>query len=551
MERRLAAILVADLVGYSGVMEADESRALNVIRRLREELLEPEILANSGEIAKRLGDGWIAEFPSVLGAVNCAINVQNNTRSIDEIELRIGIHLGDIVHEEQEIYGDGVNIAARLESIGFPGGVLISDAVKREISGKVQDTFYDLGPVQLKNIMVPVHVWSWPEIPQHLKNTGVVGKKPKLFVQDFESRSDGTDDFVHSIKDDLMTAFGRQSGIAVVTEKEEADFNLEGSVRSANTQWRITARLVNCATNQTEWSDRFDESGENIFAIQDSCVMRIVGAVRIRLPVLLSRESDGSSLRDLSVEELLNYAMSCHFKPAPADWDQAVEALELALDRDKRNWMAMTMLSFNYTSRCRLFGWTKSEQLPSSTAREWIEKALAIKPDSEVVRLVHGVYLLYAERNPNSARTQVGESLRLNPDYYHSINVMSQIELNAGNLESAYDFAKKAADCDPGYPYLHLYLRDLGYVLMALGKYENAINKFERADMAAPGLPRNLIGMIACGYLAGNAEYAQKAYVKLLEVANDFKVGEYDPWPIPSLADWPELNDALESIEAN
>ncbi|MGI9568550.1 MAG: adenylate/guanylate cyclase domain-containing protein, partial [Desulfobulbia bacterium] len=162
MERRLAAVLAADVVGYSSLMGADEKRALSIIRRLREELFEPIVLNWRGLVVKRLGDGWLVEFPSVVDAVNCAVSVQSQLVEVSDIELRIGVHIGDIVHEEGDIYGDGVNIAARLEAKSIPGHVLVSDDVFRQISGLVDAKFHDVGPLDLKNIAVPVHAWSWP-----------------------------------------------------------------------------------------------------------------------------------------------------------------------------------------------------------------------------------------------------------------------------------------------------------------------------------------------------------------------------------------------------
>jgi len=156
MERRLAAILAADVVGYSTMMGTDEARALASIKLLREELFEPEVARWRGVVVKRLGDGWLVEFPSVNDAVGCAVAVQNRMAEVQDVELRIGVHIGDIVHEGDDIYGDGVNIAARLEAAGASGHVLISDDVRRQIAGRVDVTFHEIGPVALKNIAEPV-----------------------------------------------------------------------------------------------------------------------------------------------------------------------------------------------------------------------------------------------------------------------------------------------------------------------------------------------------------------------------------------------------------
>ena len=159
MERRLAAILAADVVGYSALMGADEARALAVIRLLREDLFEPEVARWRGAVVKRLGDGWLVEFPSAVDAVECALAVQDRMADVVEVEVRIGVHIGDIVHDGDDIYGDGVNIAARLEAAGAAGHVLISDDVRRQISGRVDAAFHEIGPVALKNIAEPIQAY--------------------------------------------------------------------------------------------------------------------------------------------------------------------------------------------------------------------------------------------------------------------------------------------------------------------------------------------------------------------------------------------------------
>ena len=217
MERRLAAILAADVVGYSALMGADEARALAAIKLLREDLFEPEVARWRGVVAKRLGDGWLVEFPSVIDAVGCAVAVQGRMAEVEGVELRIGVHIGDIVHEGDDIYGDGVNIAARLEAAGAPGHVLISDDVRRQISGRVNAAFHEIGPVALKNIAEPVRVWSWPEALADLTIVSGAGRKPGIHVTQFEARGAEAMELAEAVRDDLATAFARQSGIDLIT----------------------------------------------------------------------------------------------------------------------------------------------------------------------------------------------------------------------------------------------------------------------------------------------------------------------------------------------
>jgi adenylate cyclase len=547
MERRLAAILAADVVGYSTMMGTDEARALASIKLLREELFEPEVARWRGVVVKRLGDGWLVEFPSVNDAVGCAVAVQNQMAEVQDVELRIGVHIGDIVHEDDDIYGDGVNIAARLEAAGAPGHVLISDDVRRQITGRVDVTFHEIGPVVLKNIAEPVRLWSWPDALVNLAITSGTRRKPGIHVAQFEARSAEAMELAEAVHDDLATAFARQSGVNMITDAETADYIVAGAIRGTGDRWRISANLTDRVNDQTVWSERFDETGGDLFDIQDRCVTRIAGAVRIRLPSLLADKMAEKPLQSMSVEELLNHAQNRNFTPTRTSWDHGVVALKLVLQRDSDNWMAMTMLCWSTLARSRIFGWRQTTKADSAKACSLIERAQVIKPNSEVVRMVHGALLLYVMRDHRAARIEAEESLRLNPDYYHAINLMSQIELFTGNLENATALALRSVDCDPGYPYLHLYQRGAGYVYAVSGKYADAVDSFQRADRAAAGLPQNLIGIAASSQLNGDIEGAQRAMASLLGLAPDFNLAECDPWPFPDPAEWTPFQNALST----
>ena len=186
----------------------------------------------------------------------------------------------------------------------------------------------------------------------------------------------------------------------------------------------------------------------------------------------------------------------------------------------------------------------------AARARGLIERAQILKPNSDVLRMVHGARLLYVMRDHGAARIEAEESLRLNPDYYHAINLMSQIELFTGDLETATALALRSVDCDPRYPYLHLYQRGAGCVYTVSGKYTDAVDRFQRADRAAAGLPQNLIGLAVSSQLSADIEGAQKAMTSLLRLAPEFNLAECDPWPICDPAEWTPIQDALAAAGA-
>lgn len=546
MKRRLSAILAADVVGYSAMMGTDEKHALSVLRLLRDQLFEPEVERWRGTVVKRLGDGWLVEYASVIDAVNCAVAIQKNISDIPDLAIRIGLHLGDVVHEDNDIYGDGVNIASRLEAISAPGHVLISEDVQRQLTGRIGIEFHDLGPVALKNIAKSVNVWSWPERLTGLSNTTpMADAKPRIHAGPFNTNLSESSELAEALRHDLSTAFARQSGIISVDDPESADYVVTGAVRGSGDRWRISASLTDKRSGQVVWSERFDERGDDFFELQDRCLTRIAGAIRIRMPSLLAEKTVKRPLQHLNVEELLNHAMNQHLIPTIQNWDAAAVALRLALEKDSNSWMAMTMLCWNTFCRVRIFGWRPIDDSDRRLAGNLIENAKALRPNSEVVRLVHGAYLLYAMRNHRVAEIEIEESLRLNPDYYHAINLMSQVALFSGNMEKASDWARRSVDCDPGYPYLHLYQRDAGYVHLVSKRYTEALGCFWRADRAAAGLPQNLVGIIIGSQLSGNLEDAHKAVESLLEVAPNFNITDYDSWPFRDSSEWVPFESAM------
>jgi TolB-like protein len=358
--------------------------------------------------------------------------------------------------------------------------------------------------VALKNIAEPVRLWSWPDALADLEIASSTKRKPDIHVVQFEARSVEAKELAEAVHDDLATAFARQSGVNLITDAKTADYIVAGAIRGAGDRWRISANLTDRVNDQIVWSERFDETGGNLFDIQDRCVTRIVGAVRIRLPSLLADKLAEKPLQSMNVEELLNHAQNCNFTPTRTSWDHSVSALELVLQRDSDNWMAMAMLCWNTLAKSRIFGWRRPTEADAVMARGLIERAHTIKQNSEVVRMVHGALLLYVARDHIAARIEAEESLKLNPDFYHAINLMSQIENFTGDLERATTLAVRSVNCDPGYPYLHLYQRGAGYVYAVSGEYADAVDSFQRANRAATGLPQNLIGIAANSQLVGD-----------------------------------------------
>jgi TolB-like protein/class 3 adenylate cyclase len=306
VERRLAAILAADIAGYSRLMGNDEEGTLAALKACRRELIDPKIAEHRGRIVKTTGDGALVEFASAVDAARCAIEIQRvmakRSAAVPEarrVEFRIGINVGDIISDEGDIYGDGVNIAARVESLASPGAICLSEDAYKQIKGKVELDVSDMGEQQLKNIAQPVRVYSVrldraPERP-----VLVLPDKPSIAVLAFQNMSGDPEQeyFVDGMAEDIITALSRMRWLFVIARNSSFVYKgravdlkqvgrelgvryvLEGSVRKSGSRVRITGQLIDTATGAHLWADRFDGGLEDVFDLQDQVTTNVVGAI--------------------------------------------------------------------------------------------------------------------------------------------------------------------------------------------------------------------------------------------------------------------------------
>src|SRR5438874_2347635 len=311
MERRLTAILAADVVGYSRLMGIDEAGTLAALKAVQTELIDGKIAQHQGRIVKLTGDGILAEFPSVVNALACASEVQRGVRERNtdvpqnrRIEFRVGVNVGDVIVEGDDIYGDGVNVASRLESVADPGGITVSQAVRDHVGNRLDLAFEDRGEEKLKNIEKPVHVYSVIlEDANDGNMTSMKQDRPSIAVLPFNNMSGDPEQeyFSDGITEDIITDLSKVSGLLVIarntafTYKGKAvkiqqvaqelgvPFILEGSVRKAGARVRVTAQLINCKKGSHVWAERFDRDLTDIFAIQDEITHAIVEQLRVKL----------------------------------------------------------------------------------------------------------------------------------------------------------------------------------------------------------------------------------------------------------------------------
>ena len=358
VERRLAAILAADVAGYSRLMGTDEAGTLSRLRAHRRELIDPNIAEHKGRIVKTTGDGMLVEFPSVVEAVSCAAEVQRGMakRNADipfeqRIEFRIGIHQGDIIVEDGDIFGDGVNLAARLEGLAEPGGICVSARVRSDATGKVDVAFDDLGDQQVKNIARPVHVFSIrlgsgavsAPAPPPLALPG----KPSIAVLPFQNMSGDAEQeyFADGMVEEIITALSRIRWLFVIARNSTFTYKgqavdvkrvgrelgvryvLEGSVRKGGNRVRITAQLIEAETGAHLWADRFDGSLADVFDLQDQVATGVAGVIEPTLQAAEIRRSSERPKSDLTAYDLYLRALSAITSGEKTGYIEALDLL--------------------------------------------------------------------------------------------------------------------------------------------------------------------------------------------------------------------------------
>ena len=380
VQRRLAAIMAADVVGFSRLMGADDTGTLDALKRLQEELIDPTIAEYQGRIVKLMGDGALVEFASAVDAVECAVDIQRNMADRNagqpedkQISFRVGINIGDIIIDGDDIFGDGVNVAARLEGEAVAGGICVSSDAYRQVVGKIDCPFEDLGELTLKNIASPVRAYRVLLEDANASTSGALKlpDKPSIAVLPFENMSGDPeqDYFADGIAEDIITGLSRfhwffviarnssftYKGSAVdvkqVARELGVQYVLEGSVRKGGNRVRITAQLIDALTGRHVWAERYDRDLDDIFAVQDEISEAITTTVA---PAFISAEAQRAERKPPESFDAWDYCMRGNWylsRRGKEDIARAIQLFEEALKRDPNSTMALSGLAF-------ALGWT-------------------------------------------------------------------------------------------------------------------------------------------------------------------------------------------------
>jgi TolB-like protein/tetratricopeptide (TPR) repeat protein len=506
IQRRLAAILAADVAGYSRLMGEDETGTLSALRHLRTEQFVPTVDRHRGKIVKSMGDGWLVEFASVVDAVTCAIEVQEGLAGHESIKIRVGVHLGDITHEEEDIFGDGVNIAARLQEIAEPGGIVISDIARRSIDGKLAAAFVDLGVQDLKNIAAPVAAYGWGMTTITAEATVLpLPDKPSIAVLPFTNMSGDPEQeyFSDGVTDDIITALSRFEDLFVIARTSSFSFRgkaekvqkiaddlgvryvLEGGLRTAGKRIRINTQLIDAESGHHIWADRFDRDLEDVFALQDEISQKVASTVAGRLRITAQERARHKPTHNLQAYDYLLRGRSIVGDTEDNNL-RAKRAYQKAIELDPACARAYMGLSQHYMID-EFSNWGQSPEQSRELALECVEKAVALdKFDCEVQWRAGFAYTCRGEFE--EARIYLTRALELNSNDADALTVMGVYLTAIGKASEAVDCCERAIKLNPFGPGYYLWnlatayycAREYEAVLVQMKEYVSRFPKFIR-----------------------------------------------------------------------
>ncbi len=558
MERRLSAILAADVVGYSRLMGANEVGTLQSLQRHQAELIEPEVSGRQGRIVKLTGDGILVEFPSVVNAVECAAAIQRGMpgRNADvpddrRIEFRVGINLGDVIVEGDDIFGDGVNVAARLEGVARPGGIAVSQSVREHIGNKLDLVFADRGEEQLKNIDRPVRVYDVILEAPAAKAGSAIGdrpeEKPSIAVLPFNNLSgDPQDDyFSEGITEDIITDLSKVSGLFVVgrhtsfaykgksenLERVAADLGvrylLEGSVRKAGNRLRITGQLIDGGSGGHVWAERYDRDLTDIFAIQDEITRTIVEQLKVRL---VPAEINAIGQAPTASVEAYNFYLKGRqfFHNATKNFLRLGRHMFVrAADLDPQ--FARGFAGIAYWDS-RLVGWY-SEPIPEQQILDEADQALALDPLLSEAHAARGEALFLLGRN-DEAEAEFEEAIRLDPASFEANFFYARYWKVRGIPAKAADYYVRALEVQPDDPQapllLQAELRTLGRMEEADKYAEMGVRRAEESVRQHPewSRPAQLVAAVLASI--GRGEEAREWMERALAIDPDDNLALYN-----------------------
>ena len=563
--RRLAAIFAADVAGYSRLMGLDEAGTARALREHRC-AADPLVAQHGGRVVKTTGDGVLIEFGSVVGAVECALALQRLTAGRNagipgerRMEWRIGIHIGDVLVEGDDILGDGVNIAARLEAIAEPGGICVSEDAFRQVRGKVEAEFADIGEPSLKNIAHPVRVYRVREALTHpdaiapgspLSRTAGEGAdrrrreagegspvlplpdKPSIAVLPFVNMS-GTEQeyFADGMVEEIITALSRIRWLFVIARNSSFTYKgqavdvkqvgrelgvryvLEGSVRKAGGRLRITAQLIDATNGVHLWADRVDGSLEDVFDLQDKVASSVAGVIEPALQAAETARAAHQPTSDLTAYDLYLRACTMELSEAP----EAQHLLDRAIGRDPHYGPALALAAHFHAQRC-IAGWSEDPEADCRVGADFARRALQVARDDPGTIVDAALALAFFGEDIGAMMTLVDRALSLNPSFARGWNNSGLLSLFAGQPERAIEHAEAALRLSPR-ARVGTTLGVIGTAHLISRRFDEALPKLLLAVQEAPSFPIPYRWLASCYAHMGRLDEARDVVRRLRAIS--------------------------------
>jgi TolB-like protein/class 3 adenylate cyclase len=555
VERRLAAVLAADVAGYSRLMGRDEEGTLAQLKSVRKTVIDPTIAAHRGRIVKTTGDGMLVEFASAVDAARCAVEVQRAmaAHNVDvpedtRIEFRIGIHVGDIIIDDDDIFGDGVNIAARLEGIAEPGGVCISDDAQRQIRGKVEVAFEDLGPRNLKNIAEPMRAWRMqlegeaassapPKPSAETVPPLALAEKPSIAVLPFQNMSGDPEQehFADGMVEDIITGLSRSKALLVIARNSTFTYKgkaidikqigrelgvryvLEGSVRKAGNRARITGQLIDAATGTHLWAERFDGLLEDIFDLQDRVTSSVIGAI---LPQLERAEIERAQRKPTESLRAYDYylrALAASYRFTREANLEIIELTRAASAIDPQFALPHALAVFSFTQR-KAFGWITDIADEISETRRLAARAVELDRDDARVLAMAGFGLAYVVGEVEGGAVLLARAIQLDPNLVLARTWMGWTKVYLGEMDGAIEQLEVALRVNPLDPLRHTISTAMAYAHFFAGRNDEASALATAVVRQQPNFVPGQRIMMACHAMAGRIEEARQACAAALRI---------------------------------
>jgi adenylate cyclase len=563
VERRLAAVLAADIAGYSRLMGFDDERTLAELKVLRKTLVDPGIAAHRGRIVKTTGDGMLVEFASAVDATRCAVEVQramarHNTDVPPEqrIEFRIGIHVGDIMIDEDDIFGDGVNIAARLEGIAKPGGVCVSDDAHRQIRGKIDLAFDDIGEQALKNIAEPMRAWhidladdASPEVRSATaaprSKELALPDKPSIVVLPFDNMSPEpeqdylADGIVEAItaalscirsffviaRSSAFTYKGRARDAREIGKQLGVAYLLEGSVQKIGSRLRIIVQLIETEGGAHVWSSRYDGSVDEFFDLQDRITQQVAGAMQPSIQLAEIERSRRRRPQDLRSYDYTMRALPHVWALEKEESAKALELLERAIAMDGEYPLALALAGWCHAQRS-VYNWAVDIADSQAKARSLAERAAALSGDDPLILAVLGAVHTFV-RNHGTARILLDRALAIDTNCAWAWSRLGWLENYADQPLKAIEYFERALRLSPIDPMNFNNYAGIGSAHEVAQEYDQAVTFYRRAlqeRQHASWLYRNLTTSLVG---AGQMEQARETFAQMMHHYPDLTISKF------------------------